>query len=121
MEKIRKYGSIVVVFIGLGLIFMYIRSKAPHESSLEFILPEGGVHASRIMLDYRKIEEGGQEPYRRVDRFPKAAVLKIVDRPSLPEGEYVVTLKLWIGDKVKSFKKRYVHGSNDVTRFEIIP
>lgn len=121
MQKLKKYGSIVIVFIGLGLIFFHLKSKAPSKSSLEFVLPSEGVDASRIMLEYRKVHNGREEAMRRVEKFPKAAISKIIDEPSLPEGEYIIILELWIGDEVKSFERHYSHGSGGITRFEINP
>ena len=79
MKRLRKYAGLAVVFIGLGLIFFYIKSKAPCEGSLEFVMPQGGVQASKIQLEYRKAGEGGQEPLRRVEKFPRAALARIVD------------------------------------------
>jgi hypothetical protein len=121
MKRLRKYAGLAVVFIGLGLIFFYIKSEAPCEGSLEFVMPPGGVKASKIQLEYRKAGDGCQEPLRRVEKFPRAALASIVDTPSLPEGEYVVELTLWLEDGVRSFSKRYHHGTGDVTKFEIKP
>jgi hypothetical protein len=121
MEKLRKYGSIAVVLVGLGLIFIYLYSHAPKESSVEFILPAGGVDASRIVLEYLKTEAGEEEPYRRVEKFPTASVSRIMDSPSLPEGDYVIRVTFWMRDRRKSFEKRYTHGTGEVTRFELNP
>lgn len=121
MEKLRKYGSIAVVLIGLGLIFLYLYSHAPKESTVEFILPADGVDASRIVLEYSRIETGGEEPYRRVEKFPAASVSRILDSPSLPEGDYMIRVTFWMRDRQKSFEKRYTHGTGEATRFELNP
>ena len=121
MKKLRKYGSIFVVFAGLAGIFFFLKTKAPHRGRVEFKLAGEGVEASRIALDYRKTEDGKEESYRKVDKFPKAKVALIRDEPGLPEGEYIIELRLWIGDKVKTFRKRYSHGADDLTRFTINP
>jgi hypothetical protein len=121
MKRLKKYAGIAVVFIGLGLIFFYLKSRAPCEGSLEFVMPAGGVQASKIMLEYRMVEDGMEEPMRRVEKFPRAALASIVDSPSLPEGEYEVELTIWLEDGVRSFSKRYHHGTGDVTKFEINP
>ncbi|MFH1435430.1 MAG: hypothetical protein ABIJ56_06910 [Pseudomonadota bacterium] len=121
MKKFRKYGSIFIVFAGLAGIFFFLKTKAPHQSRVEFKMAGEGVEASRIALDYRKIENGKEESFRKVDRFPKARVAMIQDEPGLPEGEYVIELTLWMGDKVKSFRRRYSHGADDLTRFTINP
>lgn len=121
MERLKKYAGLAVVLIGLGLIFYYVKSKAPCEGRVEFTMPAGGVEASKVTLEYRRVEDGVEEPLRRVEKFPRAALASITDTPNLPEGEYEVELRLWLEDGVRSFSRHYSHGSAQVTKFEINP
>jgi len=121
-EKLKKYAGIGILIVGLVAIFFYVKARSPRTCTLEFVFPQGGVSASKIMLDYRFIEKGGkEEPCRIVQKFPKGAVARIIDEPSLPEGDYMVRLTLWMGGEERSFKKKYRHGTGDLTRFEINP
>jgi len=121
VERIKRFGGLAILIIGLVLIFFYIKSHTPVKSRLEFTLPPGGVQASRIVLEYEKIEGGSGDLMRRIETFPKGAVSKIIDEPDLPEGEYAVRVTLTTGQGERVFERRYTHGPDGVTRFEFRP
>lgn len=121
MERIKRFGGLAILIIGLVLIFFYIKSNTPVKSRLEFTLPPGGVQASRIVLEYEKIEGGSGELMRRIETFPTGAVSKIIDEPDLPEGEYAVRVTMTTGQGDQVFERRYTHGPDGVTRFEVRP
>lgn len=119
--RLKRIGGTALIFVGLGLTFLFIKERAPLRGEVRIVLKAGAADFDRVVLDYRSAAGGPGESLRRVQLFPRGPVSEVKDQPSLPEGEYVLVIDLEGPGGTRSFKKRYRHEGEALVTLELAP
>lgn len=118
-ERRRRILGLLLMVMGLVAIYFYVSSKSPHRCEVKITFLPEGISASYISIEYTPVGDSSSTPYRRVEKFPKKKVAYILDRPSLPEGEYIILMRIISDGKLLTYSRNYTHMKGGLTVIDL--